>query len=136
MSSIQAPPVTQAIALQLAVLTVSSAMVLLFSGWMNAYSLLLGGLISALPNAWFTRRFFRHRGASKTRQIMRDFYTGKFVSLVMTGAGFILAFLYVEPLNTLVFFAGFILTHIVGLLLLARLQATGTNQQTTRRSQN
>lgn len=128
MSSIKAPPVNQAIALQLVVLTVSSALALLLTGWIIAYSLLLGGLISAIPNAWFARRFFRHRGASKTRQIMRDFYTGKFVSLVLTGAGFVLAFVYVEPLNILALFSGFILTHIVGLLLLVKLQDAGINQ--------
>lgn len=128
MSSIKAPPVNQAIAIQLVLLTIISVLALLLTGWINAYSLLLGGLISAIPNAWFTRRFFRHRGASKTREIMRDFYTGKFVSLVLTGAGFILAFIYVESLNILALFSGFILTHIAGLLLLAKLQRTGTNK--------
>jgi len=122
MSSIEAPPVNRVIALQSLVLAVLVVAVFLVLGMTGALSFLLGGLLTAVPNAWFTRRFFRHRGARASGRILRDFYTGKAAVLVFTGSGFALIFLTVDPLNVPALFSGFILTHVAGLLLLTGLQ--------------
>lgn len=121
-SSIEAPPVNRVIALQIVVLAVLVVVVFLTLGMTNARSFLLGGLLTAVPNAWFMRRYFRHRGASASGRILRDFYTGKAAVMVFMGAGFALIFLLVDPLNVPALFSGFILTHIAGLLLMTGLQ--------------
>jgi len=43
------------------------------------------------------------------------------VKLILMGAGFALSFYYVEPLNVVALFSGFILIHMAGLALLARI---------------
>lgn len=121
-TSIEAPPVNRVIALQSIVLAVLVAAVFLALGVTNALSFLLGGVLTALPNAWFIRRYFRHRGARASDRILRDFYTGKAAVMVFMGAGFALVFLMVDPLNVPALFSGFILTHVAGLLLLTGLQ--------------
>lgn len=136
MSSIKAPPINLIVAGQLILLVVLGAVTLLMLGWTDAYSLMLGGLISALPNAWFTRRFFIHRGARATQQAMRAFYTGKAITLILTGAGFALAFIYLDSLNVLALFSGFVVTHIAGLVLFARVAGRAGATDVNSRTQN
>jgi ATP synthase protein I len=134
MSSIKTPRIHQVIASQLILLVFIGAVTWLILGWTSAFSLVLGGLISALPNAWFTRHFFQHRGARATQQAMRAFYVGKAITLILTGAGFILAFVTIESLNVLALFSGFVLAHFAGLVLFARVAgqagATDVNSRT------
>jgi ATP synthase protein I len=122
MPTIEAPPVNRIIAVQFISLFVLSLLIFLLLGWYSGYSALLGGLISAIPNAWFVRKFFRHRGARATGIIVQTFYVGKAVTLIGAGLGFVLAFVYVEPLNAVALFLGFTLTHIAGTLALIRYQ--------------
>lgn len=120
MSSIKAPPIYKVTAYQLLLTVMLSASLLLLSGWISAYSLLIGGLISALPSALFAHRVFKYRGARAAYKIVRELYTGQALKLVLVSAGFALSFYYVTPLNVLALFAGFILTHLTGLIVLAR----------------
>jgi len=136
MSSIKAPPINHVVACQLILLVVLGAVTLLMLGWTSTYSLLLGGLISAVPNAWFTRRYFRHRGARATQQAMRAFYTGKAISLILMGAGFVLAFTLIDSLNVLALFSGFVVTHIAGLVLFARVAGQAGATDVNSRTQN
>lgn len=120
MSSIKAPPIYKVTAYQLVLTVVLSGMLLILSGLISAYSLLIGGLISALPGALFASRVFKYRGARAAQKIVRELYTGQALKLVFMGAGFALSFYYVTPLNVVALFSGFILVHIAGLIVLAR----------------
>lgn len=120
MSSIKAPPIYKVTAYQLVLTVVLSGVLVILSGWISAYSLLIGGLISALPGALFASRVFRYRGARAAHKIVRELYTGQALKLVFMGAGFALSFYYVTPLNVVALFSGFILVHLAGLILLAR----------------
>lgn len=91
-------------------------------GWTGAYSLLLGGLICAIPNAYFAVKAFQYRGARAAQKIVRAFYLGETIKLLMMSAGFLLSFIFVEPLNTLALFAGFILVYLAGLMALMKLR--------------
>lgn len=130
MSTIKAPPVDRILVFQLLTLLFLSMAGLLLWGMISAYSLLIGGLLSALPNAFFARMAFSERGARATQRIVRNFYIGEAVKLVMMGAGFALAFVYIQPLNAAALFAGFILVHCVGLMLLIRLYRSGPGRDT------
>lgn len=91
-------------------------------GRVSAYSLLLGGSISILPNAYFARKVFQYRGARAMTQTVQAIYMGELIKLALMGAGFALAFKYVRPLNAMALFAGFVLVHATGIAALVTLQ--------------
>lgn len=63
-------------------------------------SFLLGGLIAPLANAYFYYRVFSHFGARAARDILKAFYRGEAVKIMMTAIGFGVAFkiFWVSPL--------------------------------------
>jgi ATP synthase protein I len=127
MSSIKAPPVHKVTAAQLVIAFCASAAVYLALGWVSAYSLMIGGLISAVPNAYFAHRAFRYRGARAAEKIAREMYIGEAVKLLMMSAGFALSFLFVRPLHGAVMFSGFALVHITGVFMFVRISRPGRN---------
>jgi ATP synthase protein I len=127
MSSIKAPPVRKLAAVQLLVVFGLSSAALLFLGWISAYSVLIGGLINMIPNAYFAHKAFRYRGARAAQKIVRELYTGEAIKLLLMGAGFALSFLYVKPLNTAALFSGFVLVHITGILVFVRISTPPRN---------
>ena len=84
-----------------------------------AYSILLGGFISIVPNGYFAWKVFRFRGAQNTALIVKSFYAGETGKLIMTGVLFALVFAGIKPLNELAVIVSFILTIIVGLIATA-----------------
>jgi len=127
MSSIKAPPLRKLIAAQLLVIFGLSSATLLFLGWISAYSVLIGGLINVIPNAYFAYKVFRYRGARAAQKIVRELFTGEAIKLLLMGAGFALSFLYVKPLNTAALFSGFVLVHITGILVFVRISTPPRN---------
>lgn len=90
-------------------------MFLLIDG-VASYSILLGGLISIVPNGYFAWKVFRFRGARNTPLIVKSFYAGETGKLIMTGVFFALVFAGIKPLNEFAVIVSFILTIIVGLI--------------------
>lgn len=127
MSTIKAPPILKAIAFQLLLLLVFCGTLAVLMGWVSAYSLLIGGLISALPGAVFAKKVFRYRGARSTQLIVREMYIGEALKLVLMGAGFAVSFIVVEPLNVMALFSGFVLAHITGVLVFVHISKTDLN---------
>ncbi len=121
MSTIKAPPIHKIAAYQLILIVATSSALLILSGWVSAYSLLIGGLLSALPGSLFASRAFKYRGARAAHKIVKELYTGQALKMVLMSAGFALSFYYVKPLNVVALFSGFILVHITGLIVLARI---------------
>ena len=120
MSTIKAPPIYKIVAYQLILIAAMSSALLILSGQVSAYSLLIGGLLSALPSALFALRVFKYRGARAAHKIVKQLYTGQALKLVLMSAGFALSFYYIQPLNVVALFSGFILVHIAGLFILSR----------------
>ncbi|MEY4643011.1 MAG: hypothetical protein RLZZ227_3005 [Pseudomonadota bacterium] len=89
-------------------------------GWVFAYPLLFGGLISLVPNAGFAAMVFRHSGARSTGLVVRNAFLGELVKLVLIGAGFALVFVLVDPLHVPGLFIGFALVHLAGLVAMIR----------------
>src|SRR5690606_9179872 len=127
MSSIKAPPIVKVTACQLVFLLLLCVATAALRGWISTYSLLIGGLIAAVSGAFFAGRVFKYRGARATELIVKQIYIGEAVKLVLIGAGFALSFIFVEPLDVVALFSGFVLVHITGLLVFARMSRTDRN---------
>ncbi len=84
-----------------------------FFGDVTGYSLLLGGLISAIPNAYFIYKTFSCTGAQQRRQVTRNFYRGEAGKFLLTALLFALVFGLIKPLDVLALFAGFLLVQAV-----------------------
>lgn len=88
-------------------------LVLLPFGIIAAWSAAAGGIASLLPNAYFAHRAFRFSGARSAQKILRSFYSGEAMKLVLTALIFALTFKYLKPLNVAALFGGFILVQSV-----------------------
>ena len=84
------------------------------TGFVLAYSVLLGGLICLVPNCYFAYRMFKFQGARAAREIVRSFYAGEAGKLALSALMFAAVFIGVRPLNPLALFAGFCLIQLVG----------------------
>ncbi|MDR2213330.1 MAG: ATP synthase subunit I [Pseudomonadales bacterium] len=120
MSAIQKPPVNRIVLRQLLVLLILWALAQVFLETVVAYSILLGGMLSIVPGAYFAYKATRHRGARATERMVNSVYFAEVMKLALTGAGFALVFTQVKPLHPVGLFCGFILVHIVGLVMLVR----------------
>lgn len=107
------PDIRWLIFAQLGVAIVSAFSGFLLLGVVTGYSLLLGGLISAIPNAYFTYKVFSCTGAQQHRQVARNFYRGEAGKFLLTALFFALVFGLVKPLEPLALFAGFLLVQAV-----------------------
>jgi ATP synthase protein I len=126
-AEITRPPVHRLTLVQL-VLLVSLCLLLLAFDTVFAYSVLSGGLIAIVPQAYFAMLAFRWRGARSARAIARSSYAGELGKFLLSVAGFALVFAVLRPINGPAVFGGYLamlLTHIIGSwLLLTRNQRT------------
>ncbi len=121
-AEIKRPPVYRISLLQLLVL-LGVSLVLLVSRVEWASSVLCGGLIAVLPQAYFAARTFRWRGAQSAQSIARSSYAGVVGKFIFSAAGFALVFAMLRPINGLAVFAAYIamlLIQIIGSWLLLR----------------
>ena len=104
--SINRPPVTRLVVTQL-LLTGVMSLLFFAKGISAAYSALLGGLIFTVPNAYFAYKAFTYSGARAARQIVKSFYMGESVKLILTAVLFTIVFVLVKPLDVLALFLTF-----------------------------
>lgn len=116
-SNLKAPPVYKVILAQLAMTGFISVISLLFLGATTAFSVLLGGLISALPNSYFALHAFKYSGARNADKIVRGFIRGELGKIVITVVLFALSFALITSLHELALILGFIATHFVGVMM-------------------
>ena len=121
-AEIKRPPVHRIAVAQLAVL-VPMCLLLSTGGKVQAYSVLSGGLIAILPQAYFAARVFRRTGAQSARAISRASYSGEIGKFVLAAAGFAIVFAAVSPIDGLAVFVGYLIMlaiQITGSWLLLR----------------
>ncbi len=106
-AEIARPPVHRITLAQLAIL-VPCCLVLLAVDRVVAVSVLSGGLIAVLPQAYFAALAFRWRGAQSARAIARSSYMGETGKYLLSVAGFAVVFAAVRPINGLAVFAGYL----------------------------
>jgi len=90
--------------------------------WVEAESVIIGALIAIIPGAYFGYMYFRETGSRAMQRTIRRAYIAEVVKLIMMGVGFALAFKFVDSLNPLVLFCGFVLTHGCGIFAIAKMQ--------------
>jgi ATP synthase protein I len=116
------PPVHRITLVQIVVLVVLS-LILLASDEVRAYSVLGGGLIAILPQAYFAARAFRWRGAKSARAMARSGYAGLVGKFLLSVTGFAVLFGIVRPIDAPAVFTAFVLMlalQITGSWLLLR----------------
>lgn len=121
-AEIARPPVYRITLTQLVVL-VLLCMILLASDKVRAYSLLSGGLIAVLPQAYFAALAFRWRGARSARAIAHSSYAGQVGKFLLSIAGFAAVFVLLRPIDAPAVFAGYLVMltiQIIGSWLLLR----------------
>ena len=122
-AEIARPPVHRITLAQLVLLPLLCAGLWLLQGQVSAVSVLCGGLVAILPQAYFAARAFRWRGASAARQIARASYAGEIGKFILSVAGFALVFAAVRPIEGAAVFIGYLamlLIQIIGSWLLLR----------------
>ena len=79
------------------------------SGWVAAYSALLGGLIALLANAYFAYQAFRYFGARSAKAIVQSIWAGAMGKWIIASVLFALTFVGVQPLAPMALFIGYLL---------------------------
>ena len=80
-----------------------------------ARSVLAGGLISALSNGYFAVQAFRYQGAENADKVVRSFLKGEIGKIVIAVLLFALSFNFLEDLNVVALFSGFLFAHLIGI---------------------
>ncbi len=96
--------------------TLVSVLVTYFIWELNyAYSALLGGVIVIIPNVIFGRKAFKYAGATKSQQVIDEFYQGEKLKILITVVLFALVFRFL-PIVPVPLFSVFCLVMILSLL--------------------
>ncbi len=119
--NLKAPPIYKIIVTQsIATLLAALSAFMLLDG-VTGYSVFLGGMVSALPNAYFAIKAFRYSGARQMPLVIKSFYAGESGKMIITAVLFALIFAGVKPLNELAVIISYILILITGLIATATL---------------
>ncbi|MDF1684318.1 MAG: ATP synthase subunit I [Legionellaceae bacterium] len=97
--------------MQLRVGACVSLMIWTMFGLSSARSILLGSLVSLVPQAWFARVIFREQRARFSQQILKSAYRGEAMKLLMSAALFAVVFRWVDVVPVM-FFAGYFMVHV------------------------
>jgi ATP synthase protein I len=107
MTTIPKPPVYRVALYQLSLLLLVCGVLLLF-GDVRGWSVMTGGLIQIIPQAWFTRQAYRYTGARQVHLVVRAIYQGETGKVALTAALFVITFVVLKNLNFLVLMSTFI----------------------------
>lgn len=99
--------VKQLFKLQITAMFVLVAIAIGCSGMLAGKSALAGALVFLIPNLVFARNIFKYKGASSAKQIVRAFYKGESLKIVLSIGLFALVFKFFHVIP-LVFFAVYI----------------------------
>ena len=111
------------VGLQLATALAAAGM-LIAVGWTHAWSGLIGGLIATLANGLFALRIFVGYRAQEPGRLLGRMYGAELQKLVLTGALFAGAIIWVEPLSAVALFGVFLLVQVLPVLLAHKIGLT------------
>lgn len=112
------PPLLRIYGLQFAVVLLASVTALPLDK-VAAYSIVIGGMISVIPNAYFARQVFRYTGAAYAREVTQAFYRGESGKFITTLGLFATTFAFVRPLQVIVLFLAYLIVMLLNAVLLA-----------------
>jgi ATP synthase protein I len=116
MSNLKPPPVHRVIVVQLVATVLIAAIFLFFSNEVAAYSILIGGLISAISNYFFAVQAFRYRGARNAEKVVKSFMRGEAGKIVITLLLFALTFTLISAISEAAVIGGFFVAQFVGIM--------------------
>lgn len=105
---------------QLAI-TILIFLVLIYLGWVYAWSGLIGGMIATVTNAFFALRVFRHYRAQEPGILLRQFYGAEVQKLLLIGMLFAAAFIWVKTLSAGALFGAFLLVQMAPVVIAHKL---------------
>ena len=114
------PPLLKIYLGQCSVLAVLTAG-LFFVDVTTAYSVLLGGMVSILPNTYLGAMAFRHSGARAAQEVATSLYRGEVGKFVLTAVFFACIFVFIKPLSVGALFTMFIAMMVLNWFLVHRL---------------
>ena len=129
MTNLKTPPVHKVIVAQFLATAFIALVALLLSGTTAAYSVTLGGLISALPNSYFALQAFKYQGASNADKVVKSFIRGELGKIGITLVLFALSFTLITNLHELALILGFIAIHFFGVMVSAFISYTPSPNQ-------
>lgn len=88
--------VTRVLAIQAALTLCIATAALALAGTKAGYSALIGGGINFLTTAYFARRVFTAGPGSTAKRMVRAFYVGEVIKIVLTVALFTVVFLWLD----------------------------------------
>jgi len=89
--------------------TVSICLVfLLVSGYVAAYSSLIGGIIFALPQLYFGFKAFLYAGAHAVHNVVVNIYKGESTKILVIAVSFALVFKFLQPVDYFALYTTFI----------------------------
>lgn len=97
-ATIAVPPVGR-IAVTQATVLIIAAIAMAPVSMVAAYSILIGGVIQVVPQAYFTHLAFRYQGARQVSNTLRAIYQGASGKMLLTTVMFALAFSFIKPLS-------------------------------------
>ena len=106
-------PIYRIVAAQF-IATFITATLCLIVDWVAAYSIMLGGLTCAVPNALLAWRIGR---VADPNGALKSLVRGELGKLVMTAVIFAAVFLWVKPLEVMIYFIALVLVMLLNMLV-------------------
>ena len=116
-TNLKTPPVYKVIVAQIIATFILATASLLLLDEVVAFSALIGGLISFLPNSYFVFQAFRYQGARSADKVVKGFVRGELGKIGITIVLFALSFTLVDNLNEISLIVGFIVVHFAGVIM-------------------
>ncbi|MEP0201059.1 MAG: ATP synthase subunit I [Halioglobus sp.] len=116
-AKIARPPVHRITLFQCIGLALLALLSVLISEDVRTYSLICGGLVAIVPQAFFALRTFRYRGAQSAHAMARAGYSAEIGKFFLSCVGFAIVFALLRPIDGAAVFAGFVamlMLHIFG----------------------
>jgi ATP synthase protein I len=107
MTTIPKPPLTRVAIYQLAALLPASGLLLLMDTVL-AYSVLVGGLVQIVPQAWFARQAYKYSGAQQASLVVRAMYRGETGKVVLAATLMAVLFTLYKQWNFFALFMAYI----------------------------
>ena len=117
MTNLRPPPVYKVIVAQFTTTGFLALSGLFLIDTVVAYSVLLGGVISALPNSYFVLQAFRFQGARNADRVVKSFIRGELGKIGITITLFALSFTLITNLSEIALILGFIVVQFAGVVM-------------------
>ena len=102
------PPIYKIFMVQMLFTMSISLVLLLISGYVAAYSSLIGGIIFALPQLYFGFKAFLYAGAHAIQNVVMNFYKGESTKILVIAVSFALVFKFLKPVDYFALYSTFI----------------------------